>query len=114
MPDDLTLEKLEINKRLLQIERQFDRFTAHFESEQGNWSRHMDDLIKNINKLMDSVYGANSKPGLDERSRILETKIDSISNDLKESKDARKQIFLGIVVGIALAIVNLVMTLIHK
>ena len=66
-----------------------------------------------IDRLNHVVFG-NGEPGLAENYRALKTMVDTITSDVKESKLARRQIAIGVVIGVVLAALNLITTLIHS
>lgn len=66
-----------------------------------------------INKLVHVVFG-NGEPGLPEKVRAMEKSMLAIETDLNESKKARQQIAIGVIVGVVLAAFNLAVTFVHK
>lgn len=69
------------------------------------------DMKDAIHKLEHTVNG-NGTPGLAENYRMLKTMVEQMQGDLKESKQARRQIAIGVVVGVVLAALNLITTLV--
>jgi hypothetical protein len=74
--------------------------------------RRIDNLRheEQIDRLNHVVFG-NGEPGLAENYRALKTMVDSITSDVRESKLARRQIAIGVIIGVVVATLNLVMTL---
>jgi hypothetical protein len=70
-------------------------------------------LTDDVKNLKHTIYG-NGKPGLAEQYRALFTMVETIKLDIAESKSIRKQIVIGVVVGVVLAGLNLIITLVQK
>lgn len=59
-----------IEERIRKLERQFDRFSAHFTSEMGNWKHLMDDVTRQLKSVREIVHG-NGEKGINDKVRDL-------------------------------------------
>lgn len=69
-------------------------------------------IKEKLAKIEYALFG-NGSPGIDEQVRQQKNMIEAIQQELKETKEVRKQIVIGVTVGVVLAAMNLIMTLVR-
>lgn len=63
-------EERDFENRLRVLERQFDRFSAHFTSELGNWTNIMNEVTEQLKKIRQMIIG-NGEKGINDKVRDL-------------------------------------------
>lgn len=69
--DQLTLEKLEIHKRLSSLEIQSTKMLAHMETSQLMQTESLKSINQILERITKTVYGHNGDMGLDKNVLIL-------------------------------------------
>lgn len=71
MEDSLTLEKLEIHKRLSNLEIQSAKMLAHMETAQKLQSQSLESINQILSKITHTLYGDKGDLGIDKTVLIL-------------------------------------------